>query len=65
MRILSSDFDLDVANYCKIVVYDEEGTTKIELPKPTALIGFLDNEALMGIAEDIEKRLIVAIEKSR
>lgn len=50
---------------CKIVVYDEEGTTKIGLPKPTALIGFLDNEALMGIAEDIEKRLIVAIDKSR
>ncbi len=50
---------------CKIAVYDDGGTTKIGLPRPTALIGFIDNEALMGIAEDIEKRLIVAIDKSR
>ncbi|MEX1029657.1 MAG: DUF302 domain-containing protein [Paenibacillaceae bacterium] len=50
---------------CKIAVYDDGGMTKIGLPKPTALIGFIDNEALIGIAEDVEKRLIDAINKSR
>lgn len=50
---------------CKIAVYDDGGTTKIGLPRPTALIDFIDNEALMRIAEDIEKRLIIAIDKSR
>ncbi|KIL37378.1 hypothetical protein SD71_01510 [Cohnella kolymensis] len=50
---------------CKIVVFAENGGTKIGLPKPTALIGLLENENLMDIAEDIEKRLIACIEKSR
>ena len=50
---------------CKIAVYDDGGTTKIGLPRPTALIGFIDNKALMEIAEDIERRLIIAIDKSR
>ncbi len=47
---------------CKIVVYKENGTTKIGLPKPTELIKFVDNEDLQGIASDIEDRLIGAID---
>lgn len=63
-RVLSENSLVGYFLPCKIVVYDEGGTTKIGLPKPTALIGLIDNEALMGIAEDIEKRLIVVIDKS-
>ena len=29
---------------CKITVYESEGSTKIGLPKPTAMIGLLDDE---------------------
>lgn len=50
---------------CKIAVYEENGTTRIGLPKPTALIGLLENEKLMEIAADIESRLMAAIDKSR
>lgn len=47
---------------CKIVVYEENGQTKIGLPKPTALISMLKNEQLKEFAIDIEKRLIKCID---
>ncbi|MFS0838843.1 DUF302 domain-containing protein [Paenibacillus sp. 1P03SA] len=50
---------------CKIAVYEDNGTTRIGLPKPTALIGLLENKNLMEIAADIESRLMDVINKSR
>lgn len=50
---------------CKITVYESEGVTKIGLPKPTAMIGLLDDPELKSIAEDIEEILISVIEKSK
>lgn len=50
---------------CKLAVYDEGGSTKIGMPKPTALIGLVENEELMKIASDIEQRLITCIDISR
>lgn len=64
-RVLSENLLIGYFLPCKIAVYEDGGTTKIGLPRPTALIGFIDNEALMEIAKDIEKRLIDAIDKSR
>ncbi len=49
---------------CKIVVYNEKGKTKIGMPKPSSLIKYVNDEDLNGIAADIEKRLISAIDKS-
>lgn len=50
---------------CKIVVYQSGRSTKIGLPKPSALISVLGDEQLKGIAQDIEKTLIGIIEKSK
>ncbi len=50
---------------CKIVVYESEGVTKIGLPKPSALIGLLDEPELNTIAENIEEILIDALNKSK
>lgn len=49
---------------CKIVVYKEEGQTKIGLPRPTALISILDQVPLQEMAEDIEQRLIGCLDRS-
>lgn len=49
---------------CKIVVYKENGQTKIGMPKPTALISVIDNSQLQVMAKDIEVRLIGCLEKS-
>ena len=48
---------------CKIVVYKENGSTKVGLPKPTELIKLVEDEELQAIAGDIEQRLIGAIDK--
>lgn len=50
---------------CKIVVYDDQGVTKIGMPKPSILMNLADNsESLKEIALDIEKRLISCIDHS-
>jgi len=50
---------------CKITVYEDEGKTKIGLPKPTAMIGLLNDPELESIAQEIEKILISVLEKSK
>ncbi|WP_394237348.1 DUF302 domain-containing protein [Niallia oryzisoli] len=50
---------------CKITVYESEGETIIGLPKPTAMIGLLNDPQLKAIAENIEEILINVLEKSK
>jgi uncharacterized protein (DUF302 family) len=50
---------------CKIVVYKEDGDSKIGMPKPTSLISMVADSELEAIAKDIENRLIGCIEKIR
>lgn len=49
---------------CKIVLYEDAGKTKIGMPKPTALIDLVEEEALVSLAKEIEDKLIRAIDKS-
>ncbi|MCP8617683.1 DUF302 domain-containing protein [Salirhabdus salicampi] len=49
---------------CKIVVYEDESKTKIGMPKPTALIEMVNDNAVKELAEDIEKRLIKCIDQA-
>ncbi|MBD3919036.1 DUF302 domain-containing protein [Paenibacillus sp. PR3] len=63
-RVLSENALIGYFLPCKLAVYVENETTKIGMPKPTALIGLVENEALMNIASDIEKRLIACVDKS-
>ncbi|AJD90007.1 hypothetical protein JMA_06900 [Jeotgalibacillus malaysiensis] len=49
---------------CKMVVYDENGTTKIGMPKPTSLIQMVEDEDIKTLAADIEERLIGCMDKS-
>lgn len=50
---------------CKITIYESEGKTKIGLPKPTAMIGLLNDPELNSIAQNIERILIDVLEKSK
>lgn len=63
-RVLSEDLMVGYFLPCKIVVYEEEGTTKIGMPKPSALIEMVQNESIKQIALDIEERLIGCIDRS-
>lgn len=64
-RVLSENPLVSYFLPCKIVVYeDKEGRVKLGMPKPTALISMVEDNALKDIAADIEKRLVTCIEKS-
>jgi len=47
---------------CKVIVYVEEGTTKIGMPRPTVLIGLLGDESLRKVAEEVEAELATALD---
>ncbi|MFD0679532.1 MULTISPECIES: DUF302 domain-containing protein [unclassified Paenibacillus] len=67
-RVLSENHLAGYFLPCKIAVYEQDGRTKIGMPKPSALLGMVDNEsfeALKSIAEDVEKRLVSCIDKSK
>ncbi|WP_068776253.1 DUF302 domain-containing protein [Paenibacillus sp. FJAT-26967] len=64
-RVLSQNSLVGYFLPCKIAVYEEEGTTRIGMPRPTALIGLIENEEMLGVAKDIENRLIAVIDKTR
>lgn len=49
---------------CKIVVYEEDGVTKIGMPKPTLFMEHLQDPALKEVAADVEQRLASSIRKA-
>ncbi|WNQ14050.1 DUF302 domain-containing protein [Paenibacillus aurantius] len=63
-RVLSENALVGYFLPCKLAVYEENGTTKIGMPKPSALIGLVENDTLMSIARDIEERLTACVDKS-
>ncbi|GKW47127.1 DUF302 domain-containing protein [Planococcus sp. NCCP-2050] len=63
-KVLSEDLMVGYFLPCKIVVYEEKGTTKIGMPRPTALTGMVQNDSIKKIAVEIEKRLIGCIDQS-
>ncbi|ANU27233.1 DUF302 domain-containing protein [Planococcus versutus] len=63
-RVLSENLMIGYFLPCKIVVYKESDSVKIGMPKPTALIGMVEDQTIKSIAEDIEERLIKCIDQS-
>ncbi|ARP43103.1 hypothetical protein GTHT12_01568 [Geobacillus thermodenitrificans] len=64
-RVLSENLLVGYFLPCKIVVYVENGVTKIGMPKPTMLVGMVSEPTLEKLAADIEKRLIACIDRCR
>lgn len=50
---------------CKIVVYNEDGKTKMGMVKPSAMIGMLEDNELSQKANDIEQVLMQCMGASR
>jgi len=63
-RILNENLLVGYFLPCKIVVYSDNGQTKIGMPRPTALIKLVNNDEIIKLAKDIEDRLINCINKS-
>ncbi|MDI3328317.1 MAG: DUF302 domain-containing protein [Alicyclobacillaceae bacterium] len=64
-QVLSKDLLVGYFLPCKIVVYEEAGQTKIGLPKPTALLGQVSEDAaLQEIARRVEEQLKAAVDEA-
>ncbi|WP_324617834.1 DUF302 domain-containing protein [Cohnella cholangitidis] len=50
---------------CKIVVYSRNGTTKIGLPRPEALMRLLEDERLQETARSVEQVLVDVLNRSK
>jgi uncharacterized protein (DUF302 family) len=49
---------------CKIAVYEEDGTTRIGMPKPTELLGLTGREDIIPFAGEIEETLKGVIDRA-
>ncbi|MDX1260986.1 DUF302 domain-containing protein [Exiguobacterium sp. K1] len=64
-RVLSAERRAGYFLPCKLAIYTEGGQTKIGMPRPTALIGLVEEDELKQVALDVEQQLVDVIEKSR
>ncbi|KAF0995379.1 DUF302 domain-containing protein [Geobacillus sp. TFV-3] len=64
-RVLNENLLVGYFLPCKVVVYQENGATKIGMPKPTMLVGMMNDPVLKEIAADIEKRLAACLDRCR
>ncbi|WP_163530764.1 DUF302 domain-containing protein [Halobacillus ihumii] len=63
-EVLTQNFMVGYFLPCKIVVYEEQGKTKIGMPKPTTLVELTGDESLKTFAEDIESKLVACMDKA-
>ena len=47
---------------CKVVVYGEGGQTVVGLVRPQVLLGLLGDERVGPLAEEVERRLVAALQ---
>ncbi|BCJ88284.1 DUF302 domain-containing protein [Effusibacillus dendaii] len=64
-RVLSQNGLMGYFLPCKVVVYEENGKTKIGLPKPTVLVDVVNDPGLKEIAQEVENTLIQAINDAK
>ncbi|WP_246943695.1 DUF302 domain-containing protein [Bacillus pinisoli] len=64
-RVLNENLLVGYFLPCKMVVYNDNGTTKIGMPRPTALINLVNNDEIIKLAKDIEDRLVNVINESK
>lgn len=48
---------------CKIVVYEDQGKTKVGMPRPTALMELTGDDSLKTFAKDIERSLATYMDR--
>lgn len=65
IKVLSSDMSMNMALPCRISVYEEAGTTKIGMIRPSALLQMLSQaEDLKDVAEEVEGQIIKMIDEA-
>lgn len=64
-KVLEQNIEVGYFLPCKIVVYEENSTVFIGMPKPTDLIGMIENNRLEMMALEVENELMAAIDEAK
>ncbi|HET6516845.1 MAG TPA: DUF302 domain-containing protein [Nitrosopumilaceae archaeon] len=64
-QVLDSNPELGLLLPCTIAVYEKNGETYVSLAKPTSLLSISSDTQLTNLGEEIESKLIQAIEKAK
>jgi len=64
-KVLEQNIEVGYFLPCKMVVYEDQGSVFIGMPKPTQLIGMINNNELSNIAVEVEKELKLAIDNAK
>jgi len=65
MKVLEENIEVGFFLPCKMVVYEDGGSVIIGMPKPTGLIGLINDKNLVGIALEVENELKSAMDEAR
>ena len=66
VQVLTGNMGMNLALPCRISVYQEGGTTKIGMIRPTALLALFPGAAdLKTVAEDVERETMRMIDEAR
>ena len=64
-RALETQIEVGAFLPCKVVVFEKGGKVRIGLPRPSELIGLIDNPSLGDVATEVEAALKSAIDSAR
>jgi len=64
-RALETQIEVGAFLPCKIVVFEKDGKVHLGLPRPSALIGLIDNAGLTDVATEVEAALQSAIDNAK
>jgi len=64
-KVLEQNIEVGYFLPCKMVVYEDQGSVFIGMPKPTELIGIINNNELSNIAVEVENELKLAIDNAK
>lgn len=62
-KALQAEIEIGLLLPCNVIVYEKAGETFISAIMPTIAMGMVQNEALKGVALEIESKLKHAIDK--
>ena len=63
-KVLEVNIEISTALPCRISIFTEGGKTKLSTIKPTAMLSMYQNPELKGVAEEIEKAIIEAMDEA-
>lgn len=64
-QVLEENIEAGFFLPCKMVVYEDRGSMFIGMPKPTALIGMINDNKLASLALEVENELKSAMDEAK